>query len=260
LRVDPDAPALLLSPHWDDAALDCWSLLAGGSELVVVNVFAGVPPTGHAGAWEAIAGLEDTAERARERMAEDALVLSHAGRQPVNLPLLDVEYRRQTQTSVTLEELDRELGASVEGASRVWVPAGIGGQVDHVLVRRYGRMLLRAGMPVTVYAELPYCIFHGWPSWVDGSDPEPRRDVDAYWQSFLREVPEMPSLRSAQVEQLDPQAAAAKRAAIERYELSLNLAVRRMLADPQLHRFEVRWQLQAPSQDGAGEEARRPQH
>jgi hypothetical protein len=121
-------------------------------------------------------------------------------------------------------------------------------------------MLLRAGMPVTVYAELPYCIFHGWPSWVDGSDPEPRRDVDAYWQSFLREVPEMPSLRSAQVEQLDPQAAAAKRAAIERYELSLNLAVRRMLADPQLHRFEVRWQLQAPSQDGAGEEARRPQH
>src|SRR3981081_2429888 len=66
LRVDPDAPALLLSPHWDDAALDCWSLLAGGSELVVVNVFAGVPPPGHAGAWEAIAGLEDTAERARE--------------------------------------------------------------------------------------------------------------------------------------------------------------------------------------------------
>jgi hypothetical protein len=260
LRIDPDAPELLLSPHWDDAALNCWSLLTGGGELVVVNVFAGVPPPGRAGTWEAIAGLEDTAARARERMAEDKLVLSQAGRQPVNLPLLDVEYRRQTWTSLSLEELDRELGASVDGASRVWVPAGIGGHVDHVLVRRFGRMLLRAGMPVNVYAELPYCVFHGWPSWVDGSDPEPRRDVDAYWRSFLRGVPEMPSLRSAMVERLDPQAAAAKGAAIDGYELSLNHAVRRMLADPQVHGFEVRWQLQASTHDGASGQAGHPQH
>jgi hypothetical protein len=246
LRVDRDAPALLLSPHWDDAALDCWSLLAGEAELVVVNVFAGIPPAGHAGSWEATSGLKDTAERARERMAEDALALTHVGRQPVNLPLLDVEYRRQTHTSVALDELDRELAAAVGGASRVYAPAGIGGHVDHVLVRRYARMLLRAGMPVALYAELPYCFFHGWPSWVDGSEPDPRRDVDAYWQSFLRGVPEMPPLRSAHLARLDPQSAAAKRAAIDGYELSLNHAVRRMLADPQAHGFEVSWQLESP--------------
>jgi hypothetical protein len=246
LRVDPDAPALLLSPHWDDAALDCWRLLAGEGELVVVNVFAGIPPAGHAGTWEAIAGLEDTAERARERMAEDTVVLSRAGRQPVNLPLLDAEYRRETQTSVALDELDREIAAAVDGASRVYAPAGIGGHVDHLLVRRYGRMLLRAGIPVALYAELPYCFFHGWPSWVDGSQPQPRRNVDAYWQSFLGGVPEMPPLRSALVERLDPQSAAAKRAAIAGYELSLNHAARRMLADPEVHGFEVRWQLESP--------------
>jgi hypothetical protein len=246
LRADPDAPALLLSPHWDDAALDCWQLLAGESQLIVVNVFAGIPPAGHAGTWEAIAGLKDTAQRARERMAEDTLALSHAGREPVNLPLLDVEYRRQTQASVALDDLDRELAATVGSASRVYAPAGIGGHVDHVLVRRYARLLLRAGMPVALYAELPYCCFHGWPSWVDGSEPEARREVDAYWQSFLRGVPEMPPLRSALVQRLDRESAAAKRAAIDGYELSLNHAARRMLADPQVHGFEVRWQLERP--------------
>ncbi len=28
LRFDPDAPQLILSPHWDDAVLSCWSVLA----------------------------------------------------------------------------------------------------------------------------------------------------------------------------------------------------------------------------------------
>jgi hypothetical protein len=247
VRVDPGAPELLLSPHWDDAALDCWSLLGSDRELVVVNVFAGIPPPGHTGPWESVAGLEDTSARARERMAEDSLVLSQAGRAPVNLPLLDVEYRRQTETSTGLEELDAELATKVHSASRVYIPAGIGGHVDHMLVRRYGRLLLRAGMPVVLYAELPYCFFHGWPPWVDGGEPERHRDVDAYWQSFLKGVPEMPALRSATVERLDASTAAAKRAAIDRYELSLNYSVRRMLADPRVHGFEVRWELAGPS-------------
>jgi hypothetical protein len=252
LRIDPGAPELLLSPHWDDAALDCWSLLGGDRELVVVNVFAGIPPPGHAGTWEAIAGLEDTAARARGRMAEDTRVLARAGRTPVNLPLLDVEYRRQTQASTGLEELDRELSHRVPSASRVYAPSGIGGHVDHLLVRRYGRMLLRAGMPVALYAELPYCFFHGWPSWVDGGELEARRDVDAYWRSFVDGVPEMPALRSAVVERLEAPMAAAKAEAIGSYELSLNYAVRRMLADPRAHGFEVRWQLQPV--DGLGSE------
>ena len=43
LRVEEQAPELVLSPHWDDAVLDCWSLLASSRELTVVNVFAGIP-------------------------------------------------------------------------------------------------------------------------------------------------------------------------------------------------------------------------
>ncbi len=246
LGVERDAPELLLSPHWDDAALDCWSLLASGRELNVVNVFAGIPPSGRAGVWEAVIGVADSAQRARARMAEDARALALAGRQAVQLALLDAQYRRQTRSAVGLDELDRALVAEVQGASRVYVPAGIGAHADHLLTRRYGRMLLRAGMPVTLYAELPYCIVHGWPAWVDGREPEPRRNVDAYWQSFLRGVPEMPALGAAEVVRLDPPAAGAKCEAVACYEASLNYGFRHLLADPAFHGFEVRWDLLRP--------------
>ncbi|MGD0452037.1 MAG: PIG-L family deacetylase [Solirubrobacteraceae bacterium] len=250
LRVDSDAPELVLSPHWDDAVLDCWSLLSSGRELTVVNVFAGVPPPGRAGVWESVSGARDSAERARRRIAEDTRALALAGRAPLSLALLDAKYR-QTPSALDVDELDRALSAAVQSASHVYVPAGIGAHADHLLARRYGRLLLRAGMPVTLYAELPYCIFHGWPSWVDGREPEPNRNVEAYWLSFLERVPEMPPLRSAYVERMDGPTAAAKLEAIRCYETSLNYGIRCLLADPAFHGFEVRWQLVGPTGDAA---------
>lgn len=243
LRVLAQAPELLLSPHWDDAALDCWSLLSDERELNVVNVFAGIPQDGGAGAWETVLGVRDQAERARQRMAEDARALALAGRTAVNLALLDVSFRRASKLDMTLEQLDRALVAAVPSASHVYVPAGIGGHADHLLTRRYGRMLARMGMPVSVYAELPYCVLHGWPAWVDGREPSPKRDVDAYWQSFLGALPELGPLRSAEVVRLDERDSDSKRRAVEGYEASLSYAFRQMLADPAFHGFEVRWRL-----------------
>jgi GlcNAc-PI de-N-acetylase len=246
LRSDSRAPELLLSPHCDDAALSCWSVLTSDRDLAVVNLFAGVPQPGRAGVWEAVIGARDSAERARERMAEDAHALARAGRKPVNLSLLDAQYRRQLRPVLGPEELDRALTAEIQSASRVYVPAGIGSHVDHLLARRYGRMLLLAGMPVSLYAELPYCTFHGWPPWVDGRAAEPKRDVDAYWQSSLKGVPEMPALRSADVVRLDGPTATLKGEAVRCYETSLNYGVRYLLSDPAFGGFEVRWELLRP--------------
>lgn len=242
LRHDPEAPELLLSPHWDDAVLSCWSLLCDERELNVVNVFAAIPTPGRRATWDAVLGARDSSERASLRMAEDERALAGAGRRAVSLPLLDREYRAGP-FALGLDDLDRALVSEVAGASRVHAPAGIGGHVDHVLTRRYARALLWAGIPVTLYAELPYCVFHGWPAWVRGSGPAPRRDVDAYWRSFLSGVPEMPPLSSGEVARLEPSRARAKREVIGRYEASLNWAVRRLLDDPELHGIEVRWSL-----------------
>ena len=245
LRFDPHAPELLLSPHWDDAVLDCWGLLTSERRVTVVNLFAGVPPRGRLAPWDAITGATDSAMRARERIAEDARALAGAGRTPVNLPFLDAQYRGAAPDP-TLEEIDRALFAAAPSASRVHVTAGVGGHLDHLLARRYGRVLLRAGLPVTLYADLPYCVLHGWPHWVDGTEPDPHRNVDAFWLEFLKVVPELPGLRSAHVERLDDRAAAAKLAAMRCYETQfpgLDYGAGRLLSDPEIHRFEVCWEL-----------------
>jgi hypothetical protein len=244
LKTDPQAPELVLSPHWDDAVLDCWSLLASDRELNVVNVFAGAPAPGRLTLWDSITGAADSAERAHERMAEDAIALACAKRTPLSLPFLDAQYRKPP--APTLDQLDLALTKMVQSASRVYVPAGLGSHPDHLLVRRYGRMLLRAGVPVTLYADLPYCVVHGWPHWVEGGEPEPNRNVDAFWQSYLDGVPEMPPLRSAHVERLDEPTAAAKLEAMVCYRTqfpALNGGARQMLADPAIHGFEIRWKL-----------------
>lgn len=46
LRVDPAAPAVVLSPHLDDAVINCWSLLTADRDVTVVNVFTASPPQG----------------------------------------------------------------------------------------------------------------------------------------------------------------------------------------------------------------------
>jgi LmbE family N-acetylglucosaminyl deacetylase len=245
LRFDPQAPELLLSPHWDDAVLDCWSVLTSERQVTVVNLFAGAPPPGRLAPWDAITGATDSAVRARERIAEDARALARAGRTPVNLPFLDAQYRTTSDTP-SLEEIDRALGVAVPSASRVYVTAGVGGHLDHLLARRYGRMLLRAGLPVTLYADLPYCVLHGWPHWVDGVEPDSHRNVDAFWLEFLKGVPEFPGLRNAHVERLDDIAAAAKLEAMRCYETQfpgLDYGAGRLLSDSAIHRFEVCWSL-----------------
>jgi len=249
LSHDPGAPELLLSPHWDDAVLDCFTLLDSQRELNVVNVFGGVPAPGKLTLWDAITGATDSAVRARERLAEDAVALARTGRAPVSLALLDAQYRPDPQ-ALRLDELDLALSAEVQSASRLYVPAAIGAHPDHVFVRRYGRLLLRFGLPVTVYADLPYCIFHGWPHWVDGEERDPARNVDAYWESFLGPVEEMPPLHDAEIVRLDEARREAKLAAMRCYRTqypSLNYGARDVLGDPAIHAFEVRWELRGRS-------------
>ena len=91
LHVDPAAAPVLLSPHWDDAVFDCWGLLSDPAELVIANVFAGIPAAERLTRWDAITGAHESAARARERIAEDVGALARAGRTAVNLPLLDAE-------------------------------------------------------------------------------------------------------------------------------------------------------------------------
>lgn len=244
LRFDPSAPALLLSPHWDDAVLDCWSVLTSDAALVVANLFAGSPPPRRVADWDAITGARDSAERTAERLAEDARALALAGRTPLTLALLDAQYRDRTPP--TLAQLDGLLTRELTSASRIYAPAAIGAHPDHRLARLYGRQALGAGIPVSLYAELPYCVLHGWPHWVDGRPRDPHRDVDVFWSQFLGDVPELGALRDATVLRLTDEEAAAKLAAMRCYETqlpALGYGGRGLLESPEIHRYEVSWEL-----------------
>jgi LmbE family N-acetylglucosaminyl deacetylase len=244
LEVDPGGPAIVLSPHLDDAVLSCFSALLADGEVRVVNVFAGVPDPGFATRWDRICGATDAADQARARMAEDEAALAHAGRRPVHLGFLDIECRRFASPP-SLAAIDRGVLRASPGASRIYAPAGIGGQIDHLTVRRYAVALAAAGHAVELYAELPYSVTHGWPHWVTGDPPHPFLDVDPYWEPFLVGAPVGP-LREARVVRLDDEQAARKLAAMRAYRSQLPALdgnANGILSRPDTHRFEVLWSL-----------------
>jgi hypothetical protein len=245
VTAHPEAPALFLSPHFDDAALCAWGLLSSEPDLQVATVFGGLPEPGTLTRWDELTGASESLARARERIAEDDAALGLVGKRAVRLDLLDGEYR-EPEPPYSLSTVDRTVSTAFPRLSAVYAPAGIGGNQDHQLVRWYARLLLRAGIDVHLYADFPYCIAHGWPSWVDGRDPDPHRNVDVFWGSFLAAVPEMPALRDAVVTRLSDTEAAAKLAALDLYPsqlTALSPGGRDLLRDPELHRFEVRWHL-----------------
>jgi LmbE family N-acetylglucosaminyl deacetylase len=235
LRHVPGAPALVLSPHLDDAVLSCWSVLTSPGEVRVVNVFAGVPAGGAVSYFERLAGAEDSAAHVRARLAEDREALALAARDAINLPFLARTHRRW-RPEPSLHALDDAL-AGLGGAGAVYAPAALGApHPDHTLVRSYALALGAQGMPVRLYADVPYCVAYGWPAWVTGAAPDPRLDVDAYWGDGSRE--------GTDVVRLDPAAAGAKLAAMRTYRSEFAVLDRgplRQLSNPAIHGYEVFW-------------------
>ena len=83
---------LVVSPHFDDAALSAWAVLEG-PDVRVANVFTAVPPPGAPTYWERLTRVRGTAaERIAERVVEDRDALALAGVEPVNLGFLEAQH------------------------------------------------------------------------------------------------------------------------------------------------------------------------
>jgi LmbE family N-acetylglucosaminyl deacetylase len=246
LAFDPAAPAVVLSPHADDAVFSCWSILTGGTPVVVVNVFAGIPDDGVVTWWDRICGADDSAAHARERIAEDVAVLEPVVGRPVNLSLLEHQYRARNGP-FPLAAIDRPLCEAVSAASAVYAPAALGaGHADHRLVRELARTLVDCGMPVRLYADVPYAVRYGWPQWVTGAPPNRNLDVDPYWERVLVEVPEIGSLRDAEIMRLPAAAGSRKLTAMRAYRTQFSaLDWGGLLSDPVTHGHELFWTLRA---------------
>jgi hypothetical protein len=243
--MSPDT--VVLSPHFDDAVLSCWHVLAGAGEVLVVNIFAGEPPAGALGWWDRLAGAADSAAAVRARVEEDRRALALAGRAAVNLPFLDSQYREADQEPREIVQALR--GALVPGA-RIYAPASLGDHHrDHTAVRVAALALHAEGADVALYADLPHATIDGWPRWVLNGDGGPSTDADPAgerWATQLEATGVPVERMLAAARRLTREDHAGKLAAVLTYASQIAPLQRvfgRSLEDPQLLGFEVDWRL-----------------
>jgi hypothetical protein len=245
VRNAASAPTVVLSPHLDDAVIDCWSVISAPGKIEVVNVFAGSPRAGVVTYWDRVSGAEDSSARVEERIQEDEEALAQAGRSPTNLECLGAAYRGAAREA-SFRDLDAKFASAIPAISALYAPAALGTMhPDHELVRAYALAMAAQGFAVALYADVPYCATHGWPAWVTGAPRDPYLDVDQTWRASFETFKDC-CRGEAQVVRLDDHAAARKIAAMRTYRTQFPMLDRGpigLLSNPLIHRFEVFWHL-----------------
>lgn len=179
--------ALYLSPHLDDAALSCGGAIARragrGERVLVLTVFAGdepaEPPSPFAANlarwWSLAPGTVMRARRAEDRAACEVL-----GADVEHWTELEAPYRRDVDGRLpytTLGSLFRTVDpadesriaalgarfAALPAAREVIVPLGVGGHVDHQIVRRAATACW--GADLAHYEEFPYAAWKRLAVW-----------------------------------------------------------------------------------------------
>jgi LmbE family N-acetylglucosaminyl deacetylase len=249
MRHDEAGPGIVLSPHPDDAVLSAWSALRRDGDVVVVNVFSGIPEAGIVGRVDRMLGATDSAQHMRVRIDEDARALALAGRDRdrVNLGLLDGQYR-ETATSHTA--IRDAIEQAAPAAAWICAPAGLGGHDDHTAVRDVALEMARdASLPLTLYADLPYAIEWGWPAWVTGAPPRPFLVPEARWDRDLDGMSVSRDCLLPRVEALEATEATRKLEALETYRTQfswLNAGPLDRLRNPEVLGYELHWDVRAP--------------
>ena len=211
----------VLSAHLDDAVLSASAALMRPG-VTLVTVFSGMPPEGLAPTyWDRLTRAESSRQRQVERLSEDDEARGVLGCATVRLDELEEQYR---SGAVDVERLAARIGRVIEDAAEVWIPAAIGGHVDHQIARdaALAAIGVAARRPeVHVYADVPYVLWHGLPTWVTGEERPPYLDVDAWLDGELRYRGLDPGRLTREVVTLSPESRALKEKAVAAYRSQL---------------------------------------
>lgn len=160
IRYNPEAPALFLSAHCDDAAVEAWHLLSTLTPRPNLAIaFMAVPPPGTPPPDDH-PEFPDAPTYIRARHAEERAALAPLGIEPRYLGGLDMPYRGGKMPS--LGALATELARRVPEASQIVCPLGAGirfkigtqqySHVDHKLARDIADSF--PGVPKVYYGEV----------------------------------------------------------------------------------------------------------
>ena len=168
--------ATYLSPHLDDAVLSCGGQIAArarrGESVRIATLAAGDPPGELSPlARELHAAWKLGADAGAARRAEDRRACALLGAESHHEPVPEAMYRRHPSTGAPLyPTLPALFGPPhpAESAAEAWIaalrrlppaecvvaPLGVGGHVDHQLVRRAAEAVF--GAALLYYEEYPY--------------------------------------------------------------------------------------------------------
>jgi LmbE family N-acetylglucosaminyl deacetylase len=236
----------VVSPHLDDAAISASASIGAGG-AAVLTVFTALPGADMpASWWDRLTSATSSRERQRERLAEDHAAMRLLSARCVHLDEPEALYRDGDPDLRRTVERMTEL---FKVAREVWLPAAIGGHRDHVFARDAGlRAAAAAGhAQVVLYADFPYVISYGWPSWVTGRPADPYVD-SAFWLADQLDSAGLDqSLLTATVTRLSPEQRAAKAEIIAVYRTqapALGLAAADLARDPSKLDYELSWRMQ----------------
>lgn len=234
-----------VSPHLDDAALSA-SVALGVGGATVVTVFTALPAAGSPVSWwDRLTGAIDSLDRQRERLAEDTVAMGLLSATGVHLDEPEALYRDDEPDLDGAVQRMTELLAS---ADEVWLPSAIGGHRDHMLARQAGMRAAGAAghSRVMLYADFPYVIAYGWPSWVAGHPGGSYLDATFWLTDQIASARLDPADLTPVITRLTAEQRAAKAEIIAAYRTqapALRLGPADLAADPSKLDYELAWQM-----------------
>lgn len=176
---------IILSPHYDDAALSCGGLIAqraaAGELVVVATVFGGRPDlttlSPFARAIHARPGA--AGDLIAQRVAEERQALAILGAQGWPGDYLDCIYRRAEADGRWLYDSEEAIFGAVDAADDglvdelaavlaalappagqclIYAPLAVGNHVDHQVVQRAAMKLVEGGYDLLFYEDYPYVV------------------------------------------------------------------------------------------------------
>jgi len=136
---------VVVSPHFDDAAMGAAHLLSSHAGSTVITVLGGFPPAypDEPSEWDAEGGFVAGDDVVAARRLEDAAAMAVLEAEPVWLEFSDHQYLSKEQR-YRPSQVAPVLGEAIEGAgaTAVFLPMGLGNP-DHVLTHEAG-LLQRA--------------------------------------------------------------------------------------------------------------------
>jgi len=176
---------IILSPHYDDAALSCGGMIAqraaAGELVVVATIFGGQPDPARLSAFaqsiHARPGAMD--DLLAQRVAEERQALAILGAQGRPGSYLDCIYRQEQGSGRWLYDREEALFGAVDAADEaliaelaavfaalappadqcvIYAPLAVGCHVDHQVVQRAALQLLEAGYDLLFYEDYPYVV------------------------------------------------------------------------------------------------------